>query len=248
MMLETLSILIHGDSKVGKSTLAATSPAPILVLDAEGGWKFMALRRVDWDPMTQSPPLNDGTWDVCHVTIRDWNTVLRVNQWLQSGQHQFRSLVLDSITEIQRKLMTNLVGNEQMKMADWGKLLRSMDQIIRDMRDLTSHPTNPLQVVVFVAESRANKAGSKKVPTMQGQIVDSLPYWVDICGYLFVEDVIDANGQFTGQQARRMWTRPNKDYEAGERVQGRLPMVVDYPNITQMLYDIYPSLTQQLTQ
>jgi hypothetical protein len=247
-MLETLSLLIHGDSKVGKTTLAATSPVPILVLDAEGGWKFLAVRRVEWDPMATAPPVNDGTWDVCHVTIRDWNTVLRVGQWLQSGQHQFRSLILDSITEMQRRLMTNLVGSEQMKRDDWGKLLREMDKVIRDMRDLTQHPTNPIQVVVFISETRDNKAGTKKVPTMQGQISDSLPYWVDICGYLFVQDVQDANGQATGQQARRLWTRPNANYEAGERVQGRLPMIVDYPNVTQMLYDVYPSLTQQLTQ
>lgn len=243
-MLETLSILIHGDSKVGKTTLASTSPVPILALDAEGGWKFLAVRRIEWDPMTAAPPVYDGTWDVCHVTVRDWNTVLRVCQWLESGQHHFRSLVVDSITEMQRKLMTNLVGSEQMKRDDWGRLLRSMDDIIRKMRDLTSHPTNPLQVVVFIAESRDNKAGVKKVPTMQGQIVDSLPYWVDICGYLFVENLVDANNQFTGDQVRRLWTRPNPNYEAGERVQGRLPSVVDYPNITKMLIDVYPSLQQ----
>jgi hypothetical protein len=247
MMIETLSILIHGPSKVGKTTLAATSPAPILVLDAEGGWKFLALRRIDWNPSV-APPVYDGTWDVCHVTVLTWQHVVQVYAWLASGEHHFRSLVLDSITELQRQLMTNLVGNEQMKMADWGKLLREMDKMIRDMRNLTRHPTNPLQVVVFVSESRDNKAGTKKVPTMQGQIVDSLPYWVDICGYLFVENVVDANNQFTGQQARRMWTRPNDQFEAGERVQGRLPMIVDYPNITQMLYDIYPSLSQQVTQ
>lgn len=242
-MIETLSILIHGATKVGKSTLAATSPVPILVLDAEGGWKFMPLRRVDWDP-NYPPPAYDGTWDVCHVTVRSWDTVLKAFQWLQSGQHQFRSLVLDSITEMQRRLMTNLVGTEALQMRDWGKLLTQMDAAIRGMRDLTMHPTNPLQVVVFIAESRDNKNGTKIVPTMQGQISNSLSYWMDIVGYLLVEDVVDANNQFTGQQARRLWTRPNPMYEAGERVQGRLPAIVDYPNITQMLVDVYPSLQQ----
>lgn len=248
MMLETLSILVHGDSKVGKTTFASTSPVPILALDAEGGWKFLPVRRVEWDPMMTAPPIYDGTWDVCHVTVRSWTTVLKVCEWLESGQHTFRSLVVDSITEIQRRLKSNLVGTEAMKMQDWGVLLARMDAVIRGMRDLTSHPTNPLQVVVFIAESRDNKNNTKKVPTMEGQIVTSLPYWMDLVGYLFVENVVDVNGQFTGQQARRMWTRPNANYEAGERVQGRLPMVVDYPNVTQMLYDVYPSLQQQLVQ
>jgi hypothetical protein len=245
ILLETLSILIHGNSKVGKTSLASTSPAPILVLDAEGGWKFLALRRVDWDPMQSAPPAYDGTWDVCHVTVRDWNTVGQVSAWLQSGRHQFRSLVIDSITELQRRLKENLVGTEQMKMQDWGSLLMKMDAVIRGMRDLTTHPTNPLQVVVFIAETRDSGKG-KMIPSMQGQISTAMPYWMDLVGYLFVQDIVDANGQSTGQKVRRLLTTPNDDFEAGERVQGRLASVVDYPNITQMLIDVYPSLQQQV--
>lgn len=242
-MLETLSILIHGDSKVGKTTLAATCPAPILAIDAEGGWKFLPLRKVEWDPMMSGPPAYDGTWDVCHVTVRSWDTIMRVYSWLEAGQHQFRSLVVDSITEIQRRLKTKLVGTEQMKMQDWGSLLMMMDSVIRGMRDLTTHPTNPLMVVVFIAESRDNGKG-KMIPTMQGQIGSTLPYWMDIVGYLFVQNLVDENNQATGDQVRRLMTRPNPNFEAGERVQGRLPSVVDYPNITKMLIDVYPSLQQ----
>jgi hypothetical protein len=247
MMLETLSILIHANSKVGKSTLASTSPAPILALDAEGSWKFINARMIEWNPLTEAPPRWDPTcgWDVCHVTVRSWDVMTQVYQWLQSGQHNFRSLVVDSITEVQRRLKANLSGSEDMQRKDWNKLLYEMDTMIRGMRDLTMHPTTPIQVVVFVAETRLNKAGVKQVPTMQGQIGDSMPYWVDLCGYLYVQDVADANGQATGQKIRRLLTSPNDQFEAGERVQGRIPGILDNPNITQMLIDVYPSLQQQ---
>lgn len=246
-MIETLSVLVHGYSKVGKTTLAATAPPPILALDAEGGWKFLPMRMIQWDPIQGPPPVWDGTWDVCHVSIRSWDTVGYAYQWLDMGQHNFKSIVIDSITEIQRRLKTNLVGTEAMKMQDWGVLLAKMDGVIRGFRDLTLHPINPVQVAVFVAETRENNKG-KMVPKMEGQIATSLPYWTDLVGWLFVQDVADANGQLTGDKARRLLIGPNDNYEAGERVQGRLPMYVDYPNIWRMLLDVYPSLQQQIVQ
>jgi hypothetical protein len=88
-MLETLSILIHADSKVGKTTLAATAPPPLLILDAEGGSKFLPIRKHVWDPKAGGPPAHDGTWDACVVIVRDFETIRMVYQWLQSGQHQF---------------------------------------------------------------------------------------------------------------------------------------------------------------
>lgn len=243
LTLDTLSILVHAGSKVGKTTLAATSPVPILALDAEGGWKFIPLRKVGWDPSQGPPPTWDGTWDVCVVIVRDWNTVMYAFQWLLMGQHQFSSLVVDSISEIQRRCKQNLVGSEAMKMQDWGQLLTQMDMVIRGLRDLTLHPVNPLRIVVFVAETRQDNNGKWK-PYMQGQIDISLPYWMDIVGYLFVQEVPDANGQYSGQAIRRLLITPTPQYEAGERVQGRLGHVVDEPNVYRMLTTVYPHLAQ----
>ena len=243
-MLETLSMLVHGDSKVGKTTLAATSPPPILVLDAEGGWKFLPMRMIQWDPITGPPPAYDGTWEVCHVMVRSWDTLGYAFQWLQTGQHQFRSVVIDSISEIQRRLKENLVGTEALKQQDWGRLLALMDNNIRGFRDLTLHPTNPVMCIVFIAETRQDQNGKWK-PYLQGAISVARPYWMDIVGYLSVVDVMNAAGQYDGSKARRLLIAPNAQYEAGERVQGRLPGTIDNPNVTQMLVTVYPQLQQQ---
>jgi hypothetical protein len=181
---------------------------------------------------------------MCVVTVRDWATVGYVYQWLALGQHQFRSLVVDSISEIQRRLKTNISGTDAPKMAEWGQLLNLMDATIRGFRDLTLHPTNPVQVVVFIAETRQRQDG-KWIPYMQGQISIMLPYWVDICGYLFVQELVDANNMPSGQHIRRLLISPNPQYEAGERVQGRLGGIVDNPNVTEMLLSVFPQLYQQ---
>lgn len=244
-MHETLSLLVHAASKVGKTSMAGTCPAPILLIDADaGGSKFLPLRKRPWDPTAEYPPAPDGTWDMCVVTVRSWQTVLSAYAWLNAGQHQFRSVVLDSITEVQRKCKDNLTGTESMRIQDWGALLTQMDAVICGFRDLTLHQTNPVQVVMLIAETRPHKTTGKFVPTMQGQISDSLPYRVDICGYLFAEPTVDANGQMTGS-TRRLLIVPNDRFEAGERVQGRLGSVVDappgqlVPNVTDMLSRVY---------
>lgn len=247
----TLSILVHADSKTGKTTLAATSPRPICILDAEGGSKFLAgspaiaaklgrpLLVTSWDP-TGPPPTPDGTWDVAVVTVRTWQDVQYAWQWLAQGQHYFTTLVVDSITEVQRRAKANLKGTEAMLIQDWGQLLTVMDTVIRGLRDLTIDPHNPIQVAVFIAETRQGD-GSKWRPYMQGQIATALPYWVDICGYLYVDQVPDANGQST-VPVRKLLVTPHPMYEAGERVQGLVGPVIDDPDISQIFETVYQHL------
>lgn len=223
---QRLSMLIHGYSKRGKSTLAATAPKPLLVLDAEGSWRFIPGRIVYWDPLTETPPVYDGTWDITVVHVREWSTVAMVYSYLTQWPLPYVSVVVDSITEIQRRCKANLKGTEQMKIQDWGVLLAMMDATIRGFRDLCLMPQLAVRCVVFVSETRETNAG-RLVPYMQGQIAVSLPYWVDVCGYLYQDFELDANGQAT-EEVRRLWISPHTQYEAGERVQGKLGSVLTF--------------------
>lgn len=248
----TLSVLVHAASKTGKTTFAASAPPPIVMLDAEGGTKFLPaspsltealghpLRTVRWDPQ-HPPPRHDGSWDAAIVSVRDWQTVRLAYQWLATGDHDFHSLVVDSITEIQRRCREQLRGTEQMQIQDWGQLLSLMDAVIRKYRDLTIDPHNPIQVSVFVAETRRGNDG-RWIPYMQGQISIALPYWMDIVSYLYVDNELDDNGQAT-RQVRRLLVGPDPQFESGERVQGAVGPIISDPNITTILQQIYPQAT-----
>lgn len=218
---ERLSLLVHGGSKLGKSTLSGTAPKPVLVLDAEGSWRFIAMRKVYWDPDVGPPPEHDGTWDACVVVVQRWDTIENVYRWITQYQTPFVSVVIDSITELQRRLKQKLVGTEAMKMQDWGVLLAKMDDKIRSFRDLTLIPQVSVRCVVFVAETRQRSGDDKWVPFMQGQIGVALPYWMDVVGYLYPHYEPDENGQPT-REYRRLWIAPHPQFESGERVQGRL--------------------------
>lgn len=245
MAKQSLSLLIHGASKAGKSTLSFTSPPPILVLDAEGSTKFIdtagfrsgiPLRKTYWNPLGSPPPRFDDTWDVCVVRVNDWQTIDFAYQHLQRSPHDFKSVTLDSITEVQRKCKANL-GVSAMQHQDWGRLLDSMDKLIRGIRDLTDVPDNTLQVATFIAETKMEDG--KWRPYMQGAVKTSMPYWVDICGFLLQVDVPDANGQASGTKQVNMIATNNAQYEAGERVQGRLPGIIASPDISTILQAIY---------
>jgi hypothetical protein len=223
---ERLTLLVHAESKVGKSTLTSTAPLPILVLDAEGSWRFVPLRKRYWNPLTEPIPQWDGTWDAVIVHVQIWETVELVYAYLTQYPHQFTSVVVDSITELQRRCRDNLKGTEAMRIQDWGVLLVRMDHIIRAFRDMTMIKTLPVRCVVFVAETR--ELSGKWRPSMQGQISTALPYWVDICGYMFTQWMPDANGQNT-LAARYLFIGQNPQFVSGNRVQNMLPDVMYVP-------------------
>ena len=100
-------------------------------------------------------------------------------------------------------------------------MLVKMDDQIPSFRDLTLITQSAVRCVVFIAETRQRHSDNKWVPSMQGQIGVALPYWLDLVGYLYPDWEYDENGQPT-VEVRKLWIAPHPEYEAGERVQGRL--------------------------
>lgn len=238
----SLTMLIFGPSKAGKTRLAATAPGPRLFLDVENGAKFLNTRSIVWDPKTEDPPAADGSWDTCIVHVRDYDIIPRAYQWLLSGKHEFRSVIIDSISELQAKALEQIAGRKQMETRDWGSLLREMTGFMRDMRDLTTHPTNPLECVVLTAMAKEDMQG-KAVPYLQGQAANIISYLWDVTGYLAVETFPHpdpAQGRYT---ARRLYVCCTDKASAGERVGGRLGasgvIEQDDLNIVLMMDKIY---------
>ena len=227
----SLTVMVYGESKVGKSTFAVTAPYPRLMLDVEGGHRFLPIIVKYWDPLREEPPVADGTWDTCVVQVRDYQDVIKAYQWLQSGKHQFKSLIIDSISELQVKCMDSIAGSEQMKMQQWGELLRHMGGLLRDLRDLTMHATNPLEAVVLTAMARPSQDGRQR-PYLQGQLAIQAPYFYDILGAITIEEMQNPDPLQPPYKVRKMYVERTNQYEAGERVQGRLGSIVQQENLS----------------
>jgi hypothetical protein len=219
------------------------------MLDVEGGHRFLPINVKYWDPIREEPPQADGTWDTVVVQVRDYDVVMKAFQWLQSGKHQFKSLIIDSISELQVKCMDNIAGTEQMKMQQWGELLRHMGALLRDLRDLTMHPTQPLEAVVLTAMARKGQDGVYR-PYLQGQLAIQAPYFYDVLGAITVEQVPNPDPMQPPYKVRRMYVERTPEWEAGERVQGRLGKVVEQGDlgVERMLDMVFGEKTVKTTK
>lgn len=229
---QTLSMLVHGEAGVGKSWLGDTAPAPRLILDAEGRSKYLpSSPKVQWNPATEEPPA-PGDWVTCTAQITNFELMSRVYQWLASGQHPFKSVVLDSLMEMQKRLIDSIVGAEALRTQDWGVVLRRLESLVRSYRDLVIQPENPVQCVVFTSGSKDDDGVRR--PLLQGQLANTLPYYLDLVGYLYVSH--DPSEQDTIE--RRLLVQPSPTAVAKDgtgRLQGP---VLSSPNIE----DIYNRL------
>jgi hypothetical protein len=220
----SLSVLVHGESKAGKSMMAVSGAAPRLLLDVESAARFLPISAVDWDPANPPPELGDGTDggpDTAVVNVKDWRTAKAAYQWLHAGKHPFKSVAIDSISELQQRYIESVAGRSTVKIDQWGAVLREVGGFVRDLRDLTTHPTAPIETLVITSMTRERDGYYR--PALQGQLMDILPYLVDVIGWLYID--ADSNGT----EVRRLLTRKRGKFIAGERVGGKIPPVMDLP-------------------
>ena len=181
--MKKVAALIHGYSGVGKSPLADTAPGPRLVLDAEGGTDWTDSPKVHWDPA--GPPPTGLAPDVSVVVrVRDFETLRQVYGWLTSPRvdHEFESVVFDSLTEIQLRCKDSIGGADTFSERQWGELLNKMMQLVRNFRDLKMDARKPVNVF-FVALSTQHD--EQQVADIQGSLRGKLPGYMDFVGYLF---------------------------------------------------------------
>jgi hypothetical protein len=87
------------------------------------------------------------------------------------------------------------------------------------------HPTRPLEAVVLTSMTKEDQQGVMR-PYLQGQLATQIPYLMDVTAWIYVEP--DVNGVET----RFLQTRRMNNKEAGERVGGRIPPIIQLPQVT----------------
>lgn len=218
-----INMIVYGHAKQGKSWLGDTTPAPRVVLDAEAGSRFTPSRKIKWDPVREKPP-EPGEWETALVSVLDFRTVQKTFEWLNSGRHPFRSVIIDSISEVQSRIIDEVAGTKQLQLQQWGDILRVGSDVIRKFRDLVANPVRPLDAVVFIAMAAQRPNGGSWYPFMQGRLGTVLPYYVDLVG--FVAQAQQEDGTFI----RRLFCGPVPGYETGERLGGKLGQYVEIPD------------------
>lgn len=228
----TFTALVHGESKVGKSWFGAGGPGPRLILDSEGRGKYTPSKfpKVYWDPRQGPPPRYDGTWDTCVAPIADFDLMALAYKWLRAGDHDFVTVDIDSLMEVQKRCMDAEVGTNQMMIQDWGSLLRKLEALVRSYRDLTIVNNNTVSVVVFIVGTQ-NVDGVQR-PLLQCALRNTVPYYVDCTGYIFKNPQTGPDGQTT--YVRSMLVDAQPGFVAGDGT-GQLPgPIIPNPNLNEI--------------
>jgi AAA domain len=231
-------LLIHGPYGTGKTTLANTAPGPRLVLDAEGGsydvdktiylldpeeltlHTYPAMEPIPWAG-AKTVIDKDATVIVDIVDYRSYRLALDL---VKTGNHPFNTVILDSLTEIQKQLKDALrpVTFGDYVKADydvWDQLLEFMEADVRSFRDL-KRPSSK-RPVNFVIVAASNVEEHPRRPVLQGGLRKSLPGFVDLEGYLHVEYVADEE-KGTTTKRRVLDISPHDDAPAEVKCRLRL--------------------------
>lgn len=228
-----LNILIYGDSGIGKTTLAGSADAvpsmrPVLFVDIEGG--------------TES--LRHTYPEVEVVRATNWKEIQDLYHELDSGKYDYRTVVIDSLTEAQKFNMYDIMvlqgarkaeRGEEMdpdipSMREWGKNTEQIRRFVRQFRDL---PMNTLFTALVKTDKNARTGKITAKPSLSGKLADEVAAFLDVVLYYYVKQMGDDENS---EQVRFLLTQKTEENIAKDR-SGRLPLVVEQPTM-QALYDI----------
>lgn len=125
--------------------------------------------------------------------------------FLKNEKHDFETVVIDSITEINDIIKTEIEtrNKRNMQLQDWGILQKEIKDILRKFRDLPMH-------IIFLAQETTEKDEEKIVkylPSLNGKSATEIAYYMDTVGYCFIDKLGN----------RKIGTMPNEKYLTKDR-------------------------------
>ncbi len=205
-------VLVYSPAGVGKTVLASTAPNPIII-SAESG--LMSLQEID----------------VPVIEVKTLNDVLEVYEWNKSSDEakQYKTLCLDSITEIAEVMLAQYKSEEKDPRAAYGRLADDMSGMIRGFRDTKDKNVYfSAKQVKLIDESNGV---TTYVPSMPGkQLLNGLPFFFDLVMPMKVGKLED------GTVYRYLQTHADLQFEGKDR-SGKLDPVEE-PNLTKLFNKI----------
>ena len=161
-----IKALIYGPSGAGKTVFTGTADKAIYA-SAEGGLLSIADKNPDY------------------VEVKSLKDLTDLHSYLLNQKHDYETVVIDSITEINEIIKTQIEkkAGHSMQLQDWGELAKVLRTIFRQFRDL------PMNVILVAQEAYITDEDKirKIVPSLNGKAATEIAYFMDIVGYLNVE-------------------------------------------------------------
>jgi hypothetical protein len=212
--------LVHAGSGLGKTVLMATMPAPLLI-SAESG--LLSLRRANLERIF-GPGQAQIEYDVKVIKVTNVDDLTAAHEWCRANAWSsgFRSVGLDSISEIMEVVLANAKRQVKDPRQAYGELIEKGQMLVRAFRDL---PGLNVCVVAKQEPFKDELSGVTRYgPSVPGsKLGPSLPYFFDEVFALRI------NKDQSGKDYRFLQTQPDLQYEAKDRSGMLAPM--EYPHL-----------------
>lgn len=204
-----IKVLVYGRSGVGKTSLIATAPKPVM-LSAESG--LLSLKK---ENIERLHGVNTAgiSYDIPVIPIKTIDDLIAAEVWARTSAEarQFETICIDSITEIAEVILSNAKKTVKDPRQAYGELLDKAMMVIKAFRDLQG------KHVVTLAKEERSKDESTGItlggPSMPGaKLGPALPYLFDeVFNLNMAKDPTD------GSMYRYLRTQPDLKYDAKDR-------------------------------
>lgn len=200
---EDFTILLYGAPKTGKSTLASQFEKP-LFLATEAGLNSLSTYNVEID---------------------NWEKFLTVCAEIASGNHDFKTIVIDTIDNLFSMCSFYICTKNKIQHEselDWGKGWKLVEEeFARAITKLSLLPYGLLMISHAEQDEIKTRTGTitKWRPTMPKQARKRV---IPMCDFIFF---VTIENKPTGEE-RFIRTKPSENWEAGDRT-GKLPATME---------------------
>lgn len=183
----TIKALVYGQPGLGKSTLALSTPNPVL-FDFDGG-----IQRVN------------GAFQCPTLQVQDWTEVLQALQELEKDSNDFKTIVIDTAGKMLDYMSTYIIHQDNrlgkrdgsLTLQGFGARKIMFINFLKRVSMMGKH-------VIFVAHEREEKDGDIRIvrPEIGGSSAGDLIKELDLVGYM----------QAIGNKRTISWTPQEKFY------------------------------------
>lgn len=171
-----VKVLVYGDSGMGKTMMCATAPAPY-ILSAEGGTLSLSRKNLERLHGVGNPHI---TYDIPVAKIVTVDDLTYMHNLFATNQDngQFKTICIDSITEIGEVVLSNAKRTVKDPRQAYGELIEKMLMTVKAFRDL---PGRNVFITAKMEPMKDETTGIvKNGPSMPGQkLGPALPYYFD---------------------------------------------------------------------